>query len=99
MAGSWNPLRKVSRANDSSYLRFQTSAGKKTFGLFTGRFQASAPLQLPSYTVAEAEALAEETIAGAMIYVSNGAGGNPCLAISNGTNFLRCDTLAAISAT
>lgn len=35
---------------------------------------------------------------GGIIYVSNGAAGNPCLAVSDGSNWLRCDTLAAISA-
>lgn len=32
-----------------------------------------------------------------LIYVSNGAAGNPVLAFSDGTNWLRVDTLAAIS--
>lgn len=35
---------------------------------------------------------------GMVVYVSNGAAGNPILAFSDGTNWLRCDTLAAISA-
>lgn len=35
---------------------------------------------------------------GAQIYVSNGAAGNPVMAFSNGTNWLRVDTLAAIAA-
>ena len=35
---------------------------------------------------------------GAAIYVSDGAAGSPVLAFSNGTNWLRCDTLAAIAA-
>ena len=34
-----------------------------------------------------------------VIYVSNGAAGNPVLAFSDGTNWLRVDTLAPISAT
>lgn len=33
----YHALRKVSRANDSSYLKFGTSAGRKDFGLF-GKF-------------------------------------------------------------
>lgn len=32
-----------------------------------------------------------------IIYVDDGAAGNPVLAFSNGTNWLRCDTLAAVS--
>lgn len=33
-----------------------------------------------------------------MIYVSNGAAGQPIIAFSDGTNWLRVDTRAAISA-
>jgi hypothetical protein len=33
-----------------------------------------------------------------MIYVSNGAAGSPVMAFSNGSNWLRVDTLAAIAA-
>ena len=51
---------------------------------------------LPTYTVAGAPAATGNT--GAMIYVSNGAAGSPVVAFSNGTNWLRCDTLATISA-
>ena len=51
---------------------------------------------LPTYTVAGAPAATGNT--GAMIYVSNGAAGSPVVAFSNGTNWLRCDTLAAIAA-
>lgn len=35
---------------------------------------------------------------GGHIYVSNGAAGAPIEAFSDGTNWLRCDTRAAISA-
>ena len=48
-----------------------------------------------AYTVATAPSV---TPAGQVAYFSNGAGGNPVLAFSNGTNWLRCDTLAAIAA-
>lgn len=54
-------------------------------------------VQVPTYTVAAAPAAASAT--GTVIYVSNGAAGSPVLAFSNGTNWLRVDTLAAISAT
>lgn len=53
-------------------------------------------VQLPTYTVASAPAAT--SIAGTMIYVSNGAAGSPVVAFSNGTNWLRVDTLAAIAA-
>ena len=51
---------------------------------------------LPSYTVAGAPTATGAT--GTLIYVSNGAAGSPVVAFSNGTNWLRVDTLAAISA-
>jgi len=51
---------------------------------------------LPTYTVSGAPSAA--TNPRALIYVSNGAAGSPVVAFSNGTNWLRCDTLAAISA-
>ena len=54
-------------------------------------------VQVPTYTVAGAPSAA--SIAGSVIYVSNGAGGNPILAFSDGTDWLRSDTGAAISAT
>lgn len=50
---------------------------------------------LPSYTVAGVPAAAGAT--GTLIYVSNGAAGSPVVAFSNGTNWLRCDTLANIA--
>jgi hypothetical protein len=50
---------------------------------------------VPTYTVASAPTT--ET-AGKIIYVSNGAAGSPILAFGDGTNWLRCDTGAAISA-
>jgi hypothetical protein len=55
------------------------------------------PLKHKSYTVASAPSAATLG-AGTDIYVSNGAAGSPVRAFSDGTNWLRCDTLAAISA-
>ena len=54
-------------------------------------------IKVPTYTVASAPS-AVTAGAGTVIYVSNGAAGSPVLAFSNGTNFLRVDTLATISA-
>lgn len=51
---------------------------------------------LPTYTVAGVPSASAN--ARTLIYVSNGAAGSPVVAFSNGTNWLRCDTLAAISA-
>lgn len=62
-----------------------------------GPFNATAhPTHNPTYTVATVPAAASYT--GHTIFVSNGAAGNPCLAVSDGTNWLRCDTLAAVAA-
>ena len=51
--------------------------------------------KLPQYTVATVPLAAGNT--GNLIYVSNGAAGSPAIAFSNGTNWLRADTFAAIS--
>jgi len=42
---------------------------------------------------------AASTMTGRIMYCSNGASGSPCLAYSNGTNWLRITLGAAISAT
>ena len=53
------------------------------------------PVNLGTFTVATAPTTAST---GSVAYFSNGAAGNPVLAFYNGTNWLRVDTLAAISA-
>jgi hypothetical protein len=57
----------------------------------------SLPVRLPSYTVAGLPSAASHT--GAIVYCSNGAAGSPCVAFSNGTNWLRTDNNSAVSAT
>ena len=52
------------------------------------------PVNLGTYTVATAPSASTGSVA----YFSNGAAGSPVLAFYNGTNWLRVDTLAAISA-
>ena len=47
----------------------------------------------PVYLVSELPA----GVAGDTAYVSNGAAGNPVLSFHDGANWLRCDTLAAVS--
>jgi hypothetical protein len=54
----------------------------------------SGPVNLGVYTVATAPT----ATTGSITYFSNGAAGQPVLAFYNGTNWLRVDTLAAISA-
>lgn len=53
-------------------------------------------LLLDSFTVANAPSAANY-LPGTVIYVSNGAGGTPILAFSDGTNWKRVDTGATIS--
>ena len=55
----------------------------------------SGPVLLGAFTVATAPDNAKE---GSVAYFSNGAAGDPVLAFFDGTNWLRCDTLAAIAA-
>ena len=43
-------------------------------------------VKVPTYTVAGAPSAAG--LAGTIIYVSNGLAGAPCLAVSNGTNWI-----------
>ena len=68
---------------------------------FSGPVTATAgfvgDIKLPTFTVATAPSAATSG-AGTIIFVSNGAGGNPCVAISDGTNFIRPDTGGAIAA-
>ena len=43
-------------------------------------------IQVPTYTVASAPAAT--SLAGTVVYVSNGLAGAPCLAVSNGTDWI-----------
>jgi hypothetical protein len=54
-------------------------------------------MKIPTYTVANAPAASAN--ANRIIAVSNGAGGQPCLAYSNGTAWVRVVFGAAINAT
>ena len=93
------PKRVFDAANEVSAIQFQTpTGGRKQIGQIGTRMFCDLPFNLPSYTVLEAQALAEETVAGTMIFVSNEVGG-ACLAISNGTNFVTCHANVAISST
>ena len=53
-------------------------------------------IRVPTYTVLTAPS-ASAAGAGTLIYVSNGAAGQPILAFSDGTNWKRSDTGATIS--
>lgn len=52
-------------------------------------------VRLDTFTVAQLPAAADHT--GKMVRVSNGDAGNPCLALSNGTNWLRIALGAAVA--
>jgi hypothetical protein len=54
-------------------------------------------IKVPTYTVANAPSAASAG-AGTVIYTSNGAAGSAILAFSDGTDWLRSDTGAAIAA-
>lgn len=63
---------------------------------FSGPVVSTAGFISGSYTVATVPAAAGAT--GGLIYVSNGAQGNPILAFSDGSSWLRVDTRGAIAA-
>ena len=54
------------------------------------------PLDLKVYAVADVPAAASNT--GNLIYCSNGDAGDPCLAVSNGTSWLRIALGIAVAA-
>jgi hypothetical protein len=75
---------KVTATDDSTVLFTTNNANVATItaqGIFN--ISAGHSLQLPAYTVANATALSN-VATGQMIYVSNGATGNPCLAVYSG---------------
>ncbi len=57
----------------------------------------SGPVSLGTYTVATAPTA--NVVTGSITFFSNGANGSAVVAFYNGTNWLRVDTLGAISAT
>jgi len=62
-----------------------------------GKFDQSPGQDLPTYTVSTIRADNADLIV-QLIYVSNGAAGSPVIAFFDGTDWLRCDTLAAVAA-
>lgn len=52
---------------------------------------------LPAHTVAELTAMTAAANAGRLVFCSNGAEGLPCLAYSNGANWLRVELGAAVA--
>jgi hypothetical protein len=75
---------KVTTTDSSTVVFTAASANVATISA-AGVFNISTghSLQLPVYTVANATALSN-VATGQMVYVSNGASGNPCLAVYSG---------------
>jgi len=67
-------------------------------GAYLSNVNVSSSLQLPVYTVIQANALPTPT-AGQLIYVSNGDTGNPCLAVYSAGSWKRVALGTSISAT
>lgn len=65
---------------------------------FSGPVVSKSTFNAEPFTVATAPDAAEAG-AGAIAYISNGAAGSPIVAFSDGTDWLRSDTGAVISAT
>lgn len=65
-------------------------------GAYVTNLYASGKLQLPAYTVTEANALTGNAV-GQLIYVSNGDSGSPCLAVYSGGTWKRVALGATIS--
>ncbi len=63
----------------------------------TGSISINSLMTLPTYTVAGLPPAAGHS--GRLIQVSNGNAGQPCVAISNGTSWLRIPLGAAVAAT
>jgi hypothetical protein len=84
----------MSRYKGTTYSRLKAINLEADVGTL-GSLVTTGPIVLPTYTVATAPAAAP---AGSIAYISNGAAGSPVLAFSDGTDWLRSDTRAAIAA-
>jgi len=71
------------------------AAAADAISITSARIDAALPVQLPSYTVAGLPTGA----VGDMVYCSNGDTGSPCLAVYNGSNWVRVVFGATVSAT
>lgn len=75
----------------------RTSLHGRRLGLDPDDLLVCAGLVLASYTVATVPS-ASAASAGAVIFVSNGTAGSPCIAVSDGTNWKVCSVGASIAA-
>lgn len=84
-------------STDNALVRTDGTSGDRVQGsTVTVDDSGGGALRVGTYTVATLPS-ASTAGAGTIVYVSNGAAGSPVLAFSDGTNWLRCDTLAAVS--
>ncbi len=90
----WSFKRTLDALNDMLVELYAGIAGAEAFVVSADAVAADRPLVLPSYTVATLP----DPVAGAMIYVADGAAGDPVQAFCDGTYWLRCDTRAAVTA-
>lgn len=104
----------IASANQASGVMVLTGSGKVPSGIMpdsitlpdgvqiinpaSGFVNIRNVLRLQQQTVTQVSAITE-MIAGDVVFVTNGAGGSPCLAVYNGTSWLRIALGAAISAT
>ena len=84
----WNGRQKIAKSN-SDFIEVDNNG--------VAQFATVHSLQLPTYTVTQANALSNK-VAGQLIYVSNGNGGAPCLAVYNGSNWQQVRFDGVISA-
>ena len=74
------------------------TTGVLTLAPTTGRVKIEDVLRLEQLSTSTVESLSS-LAAGDIVYTSDGDGGDPCLAVYNGTNWLRVALGTAISAT
>lgn len=84
----------MSRYTGVAYSRL-TVQNLEVDNLTAGGLTAASPLTLPAYDVASVPDATEWE--NGVILVTDGAGGDPIIAFSDGTDWLRSDTGAAIS--
>lgn len=89
----WGPKRILDALNAMLAELYAGIADAAAFTVTAATVTADRPVVLPTYAVAALP----DAVAGGMIYVSDGAAGSPILAFSDGTDWLRCDTAAAVT--
>lgn len=89
----WGPKRIIDALNVMLGELYAGIANAGAFTVTTATVAADRPLVLPTYTAGTLP----DPVAGGVIYVADGAAGSPILAFSDGTDWLRSDTAAAVT--